>query len=47
VTPTIETGYRLSARVTLQPGDTFRVAGGPYYRLAAAPARCRGGAMMG
>ncbi len=35
MTPTIETsGYRLSPRVTLQPGDTFRVAGGPYYRLA-------------
>jgi hypothetical protein len=35
MTPTIETsGYRLSPRVTLQPGDTFRVTGGPYYRLA-------------
>jgi hypothetical protein len=35
MTPTLETsGYRLSPRVTLQPGDTFRVAGGPYYRLA-------------
>jgi hypothetical protein len=34
MTPTIETSYRLSPRVTLQPGDTFRVAGGPYYRLA-------------
>jgi hypothetical protein len=35
MTPTIETsGYRLSPRVTLQPGDTFRVSGGPYYRLA-------------
>ena len=34
MTPTIETGYRLSPRVTLHPGDTFRVAGGPYYRLA-------------
>lgn len=35
MTPSIETsGYRLSPRVTLQPGDTFRVAGGPYYRLA-------------
>jgi hypothetical protein len=32
--PTIETGYRLSPRVTLQPGDSFRVTGGPYYRLA-------------
>jgi hypothetical protein len=28
------TGYQLSPRVTLQPGDRFRVAGGPYYRLA-------------
>jgi hypothetical protein len=34
MTPTVETGYRLSPRVTLQPGDTFRVTGGPYYRLA-------------
>jgi hypothetical protein len=35
MTPTAETsGYRLSPRVTLHPGDTFRVAGGPYYRLA-------------
>jgi hypothetical protein len=34
VTPTIETGYRLSPRVTLHPGDSFRVTGGPYYRLA-------------
>ncbi len=35
MTPTIETsGYRLSPRVTLQQGDTFRVTGGPYYRLA-------------
>jgi hypothetical protein len=28
------TGYQLSPRVTLVPGDKFRVAGGPYYRLA-------------
>jgi len=35
MTPSVETsGYRLSPRVTLRPGDTFRVAGGPYYRLA-------------
>jgi hypothetical protein len=34
MTPTIETGYRLSPRVTLQPGDSFRVTSGPYYRLA-------------
>jgi len=27
------TGYQLSPRVTLHPGDRFRVAGGPYYRL--------------
>jgi hypothetical protein len=28
------TTYQLSPRVTLTPGDTIRVAGGPYYRLA-------------
>lgn len=28
------TGYQLSPRVTLHPGDKFRVAAGPYYRLA-------------
>lgn len=28
------TGYQVSPRVTLHPGDKFRVAGGPYYRLA-------------
>jgi hypothetical protein len=33
-TPTVETEYRVSARVTLRPGDRFRVAAGPYYRLA-------------
>jgi hypothetical protein len=27
------TGYQLSPRITLHPGDRFRVAGGPYYRL--------------
>lgn len=26
--------YQLSPRVTLRPGDRFRVSGGPYYRLA-------------
>jgi hypothetical protein len=35
MTPTSETsGYRISPRVVLQPGDLFRVAGGPYYRTA-------------
>lgn len=29
-----ETEYRLSPRVTLRPGDPFRVTAGPYYRLA-------------
>jgi len=28
------TGYKLSPRVTLQPGDKFKVTAGPYYRLA-------------
>ena len=28
------TTYQLSPRVTLHPGDRFRVSGGPYYRLA-------------
>lgn len=28
------TGYQLSPRVTLHPGDRFRVTAGPYYRLA-------------
>ena len=28
------TGYQLSPRVTLVPGDKFKVTGGPYYRLA-------------
>jgi hypothetical protein len=36
MTPTIETsGYRISARVVIQPGDQFKVAGGPYYRTQA------------
>lgn len=26
--------YQLSPRVTLRPGDQFRVTGGPYYKLA-------------
>lgn len=26
--------YQVSPRVVLRPGDKFRVAGGPYYRLA-------------
>ena len=33
MTPTVETsGYRISPRVVIQPGDRFKVAGGPYYR---------------
>lgn len=28
------TGYQISPRVTLVPGDRFRVSAGPYYRLA-------------
>lgn len=31
---TTEPHYQLSPRVTLRPGDTFRVGRGPYYRLA-------------
>jgi hypothetical protein len=27
------TSHQLSARITLHPGDRFRVTGGPYYRL--------------
>jgi hypothetical protein len=30
--PTVETSYRISPRVVLQPGDRFKVTGGPYYR---------------
>lgn len=26
--------YQISTRVVLKPGDRFKVAGGPYYRLA-------------
>jgi hypothetical protein len=32
MTPSVETGYRISPRVVLLPGDRFKVAGGPYYR---------------
>lgn len=32
MTPTVET-YQLSPRIVLAPGDSFRVTGGPYYRL--------------
>ena len=32
--PTVETSYQVSPRVLLTPGDRFRVAAGPYYRLA-------------
>ena len=28
------TGYQISPRITLVPGDKFKVTGGPYYRLA-------------
>lgn len=28
------TGYQISPRVTLVPGDKFKVSAGPYYRLA-------------
>lgn len=31
---TTEQTYRVSPRVTLAPGDTFRVGRGPYYRAA-------------
>jgi hypothetical protein len=34
MTPTVETSYVVSPRVTLTPGDRFKVAAGPYYRLA-------------
>lgn len=34
MTPSMETTYRVSERVVLAPGDQFRVAAGPYYRLA-------------
>jgi len=36
MTPSVETsGYRISARVVIQPGDQFKVAGGPYYKTQA------------
>lgn len=34
MTPSMETSYRVSERVLLTLGDQFRVAAGPYYRLA-------------
>jgi len=34
MTPNVETEYRVSPRVVLRPGDKFKVAAGPYYRLA-------------
>lgn len=34
MTLSMETTCRVSVRVVLAPGDQFRVAGGPYYRLA-------------
>jgi len=33
VTTSMETSYIVSPRVTLTPGDQFKVAAGPYYRL--------------
>lgn len=27
-------GYQISPRVTIEPGDQFKVAGGPYYKTA-------------
>lgn len=30
----VEHEYQISPRVTLRPGDRFRVGGGPYYRTA-------------
>jgi hypothetical protein len=36
MTPSVETsGYRISARVVIQPGDSFKVSAGPYYRTQA------------
>ena len=32
--PSVEPESRVSERVTLRPGDRFRVGAGPYYRLA-------------
>lgn len=34
MTPTVENEYAVSPRVTLRPGDRFRVTAGPYYRTA-------------
>ena len=34
MTPSMETSYRVSERVTLTPGDQFKVTAGPYYRSA-------------
>ena len=34
MTPSMETSYTVSPRVTLTPGDQFKVSAGPYYRLA-------------
>ena len=34
MTPSVETSYVVSPRVTLTPGDQFKVAAGPYYRSA-------------
>jgi hypothetical protein len=34
MTPTSETGYRISPRVVLVPGDRFKVSAGPYYRTS-------------
>jgi hypothetical protein len=34
MTPTVETGYRISPRVVLVPGDRFKIAAGRYYRTA-------------
>lgn len=33
MTPSTETSYVVSPRVTLTPGDQFKVSAGPYYRL--------------
>jgi hypothetical protein len=36
MTPSVETsGYRISPRVVIQPGDRFKVCAGPYYRTQA------------
>lgn len=33
MTPSMEASYVVSPRVTLTPGDQFKVSAGPYYRL--------------